>query len=274
MSTAYSVPFDELPQESRRHRRIPVRLPVRLGEGEQEVTLMSEDVSYSGLFVRTDMFLEPGVRVALAIRVPDTGEDLALVGVVAHCIDWDQAASFQQGPGMGLQIYGFERESLEQWNGFVARAMALNDARSLDDAARSVDQVRDLVQPIRRRFPRMTAKFEVHAGSVDELFEMLSKDISAGGTFLLHAQLMPVRTPIALAFVHPTDGSRFEITGEVVRVVESPPRCRGMGVQFRADTEVRAAFTAFIESGLPDVSEAVEFVPLMDADLLMDPNDQ
>jgi Tfp pilus assembly protein PilZ len=264
MSTAYQMPFDELPDESRRHRRIPVRLPIRIGEGDDEVTLMSEDVSYSGVFLRTDMFLNSGDRIAMAVRIPDTGEDLKLVGVVAHCINWEQAATFQQGPGMGIQIYGFDRESLEQWNGFVARAMALNDARSLDDAARSVDEVREMVQPIRRRFPRMTAKFEVHATSVDDLFEMLSKDISAGGTFLLHEQLLPVRTPVSLAFVHPTDGSRFELSGEVVRVVESPPRCRGMGVHFVADTEVRAAFTDFIETGLPEASAAVELIPLLE----------
>lgn len=267
MSTAYQVPFDELPQESRRHRRIPVRLPVRIGDGDAEVVLMTEDVSYSGLFVRTDMLLEQGVRLPLGVRIPDTGEDLRLVAVVAHCIDWDQAATFQQGPGMGLQVYGYDRESLQQWNGFVARAMALNDARSLDDAARSVDEVRDLVQPIRRQFPRVTAKFEVHAGSVDELLEMLSQDISAGGTFLLNAQLLPVGTTIALTFVHPGDSSRFEISGEVVRVVEGPPKQRGMGVRFDATEEIRAAFTAFIESGLPEIpAHGVSLGPLIEAD--------
>lgn len=266
MSTAYQVPFDELPKESRRHRRIPVRLPIRIGEGDAEVTLMTEDVSYSGVFVRTDMFLAPRSRVSLTIRVPDTGEDLKLVGVIAHVIDWEMAADFQQGPGMGLQIYGFDRESLQQWNGFVARAMALNDARSLDDAARSVDEVREMVTPIRRRFPRVTARYEVRANSVDELFEVLTKDISAGGTFLLNEQLLPVRTPVSLAFVHPVDSSRFEIGGHVVRVVESPASQRGMGVHFDAPDDVRDAFVEFIESGLPDISAVVELVPLIESD--------
>ena len=93
---------------------------------------MTEDISYSGLFVRTDETSLRGEVIGLRIKIPDHGQTLSLHAMVAHCISWDHAARWQQGPGWGLQLQGIQGESLKAWNGFVARVIALHDARSLD----------------------------------------------------------------------------------------------------------------------------------------------
>jgi Tfp pilus assembly protein PilZ len=224
-----------------------VRIPLAVGEAGSEMVLMTEDISYSGVFLRTDSVRPRGEVIRLEVDVPDTKETLTMHAMVAHCITWDKAAQYQQGPGWGLQLQGTRGETLKQWNGFVGRAMALHDARTLDDAAAIIKEVRDLVEPIRRQYPRRSVRFEVQVKTVDDLFDMLTKDISSGGAFLLTDQILPEETALTLTFIHPLDGSELDVAAKVVRVVPSPPGHRGLGVLFvRSATSRWMEFESFI----------------------------
>ena len=240
-----------------------------IGEKGRSVQLLTADISYSGIFVRTEVFIDPRQLVRVRLRIPDTGQELRLLEVVVHLIKWDSDHGARKGPGMGLNFYGLSGDVRDKWDGFVSRATALNDAQSLDGPADRFPEVAKLVAPIRRHHPRAVGQFQVRMDTVHELHNVLSRDISAGGSFLHHPDLLPPRTRLQLTFVHPIDGSEFVLEAMIVRVVEAPPEERGMGVEFLDCSEdQREAFLGFIRSGNLEPASIDSFVLEIDESLL------
>jgi uncharacterized protein (TIGR02266 family) len=116
--------------ERRRHRRVPVELPVRLSTIDPELDPrtgrpyfrasreMCANLSRGGLFVRTRDPISPGRRVLIELHFPD-GRPLEAVGRIA----WSKRVLAPTGgaedDGVGVEILGAPPEQLEALETFL-----------------------------------------------------------------------------------------------------------------------------------------------------------
>ena len=252
-------------EDKRRHRRIPVRIPVTVRSGSSPSSeYLTEDVSIAGTFVRTDTPVHLRQLVQLEVVLPTTNEKLRVLAMVAHRLSTAEAQNLGRVPGMGLNLYGLGHAQVQAWEAFVEIVTDEFD-RSHDVSVESL--AKSVLEPIRRNHPRTPAVLRAHMPSVDSMYEMLTRDISEGGTFLNAEELQPVGTRVQVVIVHPEDGSEFSTTGKVVRVVESPVSERGVAIAFDPlNPQQRAAFETFIESGIPMLEDVLDEEILIEAD--------
>jgi len=81
--------------------RCRVELDHATGSGEGE----TEDISPSGLYVRTETLLAVGDETDLRVTLPD-GSIVALYARVAHCLAPSAARALGRHTGMGLELIG------------------------------------------------------------------------------------------------------------------------------------------------------------------------
>ena len=249
-------------QEKRRHRRLAVSLPLTITTATGKIDLTTEDVSFSGLFVRTDDPAPLRRLVKLHLTMPDTKEQMEMLAMVVYTVSAEQSKRFSKPPGMGLNLYGLNAQSRLKWREFVARTIDLHDQARLQD----LTTLPGRIEPIRRRFPRFEAEFVVHVETTQALYDMVTLNISAGGAFLATDEVLAAGTDIKLTIVHPEDGSEFVIKGQVVRHIPAKDGAGGLGVCFEEmDSSARSGFVDFIESGLPVVD--------IESDLILDGDD-
>ncbi len=254
------------PANNRRHRRLPINLPVTLISARRELLLDTEDISFSGIYVRTDTPAPLRQLVKFRFMTPDTHQDLNMLAMCVYTVSVEQAERFNRAPGMALNLYGLDKDTRDVWTAFVARTLEAYDAAALNDLLRHMPVVSGHVEPLRRRFPRVVAEFAVRVHTVKALFEVMTQNLSLGGAFLNTDELLPIGAPVRLVIVHPEDGSEFEIKGRVLRAVETPKDRRGLGVRFDdLEGDSAASFHDFIESGLQVVD--------IDADLFVESDD-
>lgn len=252
-------------KEKRRHRRIPLHLPIRvLGGALPPQEYLTEDVSYAGIFIRTDSPFALRQLLQVEIVLPNTRQHLKILAMVAHRLSAEEAADRGRIPGMGLNLYGLGHAAREAWEDFIAAAEAAHDAAHGGSAA---ELARAVLEPIRRAHPRTLITLRAQIPSVDTMYAMLTRDLSEGGTFLQTDVAPAPGTRVVVVLIHPDDGSEFSMPGTVARVVEEPPSERGVGVAFDALSDPqRAAFRRFIESGLPMLDDILAGEILIETD--------
>jgi hypothetical protein len=106
--------------ELRREGRTAYRLPVTLLRGREEIPLLSEDVSYHGLFLETDDPLPLRHLIRLRLLLPPYDRELVAHGMVVHVVPPGNAEG--KRPGVGVQLYALDRAARAVWGHFVARA--------------------------------------------------------------------------------------------------------------------------------------------------------
>src|SRR5438128_1972452 len=93
------------PARRGRNQRLVSRCRVEVdhasGTGEGE----TEDISPSGLYVRTEALLPVGEEADLRLTLPD-GSVVALYARVAHCLGPTAARALGRHTGMGLELIG------------------------------------------------------------------------------------------------------------------------------------------------------------------------
>lgn len=102
-------------EERRRDRRHPFRVRVVLSAGRHEVVAQTENVSFKGILLRTDLPLSNRQFVRLRITLPPEGDELATAGMVARRF----TAKDGVPPGVGVQLYGLAGEQRDRWNRFI-----------------------------------------------------------------------------------------------------------------------------------------------------------
>lgn len=96
-----------------------------------------------------------------------------------------------------------------------------------------LEQVASRLGMARRLAQRVLARLEVKVEQRVEKLVCQSENVSATGILLKTDRDYPVGTRLALCFDLPSDGSRFECDGEVVRHVdEEREGLRGIGIRF------------------------------------------
>lgn len=225
----------------RREPRFRLQIPVQLRLGRQVFDLVTEDVSFSGMFLRTDTPPPERGLVKIDVPVEGAGQPIPLVAMVVHTIP--PVAGSRRIPGAGLQLYGVGGEVRDRW----ARLILALRQRHEDAASRPVrveiSHVKPPVEPINRRHVRFAAVLAVRAKTLDELVTTYTRDISQGGTFLTTDIPLSAGDDLYLELIHPESGNAFGLQCIVKRRVRD-----GVGVEFAdLDDDRRALFWQFVE---------------------------
>jgi CheY-like chemotaxis protein/Tfp pilus assembly protein PilZ len=96
-----------------REQRIVIRCEVEFERLGRRIQTISEDLSSSGVFVRTEELLAVGAVVELCIRLPD-GQEFRVVSRVAHLLTPAAARSLGRRPGMGFAFLAHENAGRER----------------------------------------------------------------------------------------------------------------------------------------------------------------
>ncbi|HUH03035.1 MAG TPA: PilZ domain-containing protein [Kofleriaceae bacterium] len=225
----------------RREPRFRLQIPVQLRLGKQIIDLVTEDVSFSGMFLRTDQ--PPPQRGLVKVDVPVDGElqPIPLVAMVVHSIS--PSPDSRRIPGAGLQLYGVGGEVRDRWARFILSLRQRHQDAASRPVRVEVSSVTPPVEPINRRHVRFAAVLAVRSKTLDELVTTYTRDISQGGTFLTTDVPLIAGDDLYLELIHPESGNAFGLQCIVKRKVRD-----GVGVEFSdLDEQRRELFWRFVE---------------------------
>lgn len=220
--------------ERRREPRYPYRLPITLTGGGVAQETLTEDVSHRGLFAITDR--PPALRQLIQVKasLPDSTERFHSHAMSVFVIE--RGNSEGRTPGCGLQFYAMAEPIKRVWGGFID----------------SVRRERTRAAQWPRQHVRYRIKLAVRPRSLDELYELYTRDVSRGGMFLLTGRSFELGEELGVDVVHPVSGEVFSLECSVRRLEPGPPA--GIGVQLKdIDESGRAAFLEFVHSAIPEV---------------------
>lgn len=240
--------------EQRRDKRYLYRMPVVLVRGTKEATLLTGDVGYRGLFLRTDD--PPPLRQLLQVKLklPPEEDELTVHAMAVFVVP---AGTVGRAPGVGLQLYAVSGETRQRWDRFVQWV-----ARAHPDALEApVVPVAAAPDAVKRQFPRVHRELSVTAHSIRDLPSLTTEDVSRGGMFLRTGIDLAVGSELRLLVTHPLTGRTFAVDTVVRRRVEHPPERAGIGVEiFGLDEKRREEFAALAGLDEPSSEEDVLYV--------------
>ncbi len=85
--------------DRRMHERIPIAIVVRYQDHEEQVAVLSRDISLGGLFLGTFTPAPPASVLHLRMILPEPHAEISAHAKVVHCL---------QGFGMGVEFAGFD----------------------------------------------------------------------------------------------------------------------------------------------------------------------
>lgn len=241
-------------QRKLRARRLDARLPVALVYQGRRFPCMTENVSISGLFLRAAEAPPDGAEVEIHLTLPQEARALVFQGRVVRL-----TAKEGDQHGVGVHLHELDRESYRDWSRFLA---LLGKSRDQFPGAPRLPpaSLGDATHPPRAR-PQAIVRVEIQLNSVEEMFDVLRRDISVGGLFVRLATPPAPGSPALLTFVHPLNQSRYGFTGKINYTISEPADERGAGIYFDDCTyEQQDEFLRFIEDGLPEISP-LEWAP-------------
>jgi len=269
---AGAIPANEqASRERRRDRRYPYRVKLVLTRNGKELVARTEDVSFTGIFYRTDTPIPERQLVRLRLTLPSEGGDFTVMGMVARNVP----ARAGLPPGVGIQFYALSVADRRRWTAFirfVASAAPEPVAPPAPQAVSAASAAPEPVappapavapgtglalapepstepEPVRRSFPRYAAALQVQLHSVDDLRTFYTRNVSKGGLFL--ATTLPVAegTTLKVSVVHPRTQEQFTLQAVVRRRTTSGDP--GLGLEFAELTEARRdEFMEFVSSEL------------------------
>jgi len=110
----------------RRSHRYAFRLEVLLKGGWKPTPTTTDDVSFHGVFVRTDEERATNQLLKFTVTDPRSGEALELMGIVARCVP-PSAASPERPPGIGISLFGNDRATEAKWVAMIRQVKAWAD---------------------------------------------------------------------------------------------------------------------------------------------------
>lgn len=102
----------------RRDERVEAAIPVVLVRGKTELSLVTTDVSYRGIFVGTAE--APSVRALVKLRVELPAGGFTAHAMVVHVVE--------ERAGMGLQFWALGGEDRKVWEEFVRGVLSAKRA--------------------------------------------------------------------------------------------------------------------------------------------------
>lgn len=117
----------------RREARVDVRVPVVLYRAKKPVALETSDVSFKGLFVRTDD--PPPLRSLVRLKVTLFDGELEAHAMAVHVVAVGGSPDGERAPGVGLQFWGLSGPNRLAWDDFVRGLVQARRAAAKAQAA-------------------------------------------------------------------------------------------------------------------------------------------
>jgi uncharacterized protein (TIGR02266 family) len=223
--------------------------------------MLTEDVSYRGCFLRTDS--PPPLRTLVQVKLvlPPGNVAIKAHGMIVHYVEPLNPAD--RVPGVGVQFYGLDSDTRETWDQFV-RFVEERFPRASDQMPLSLPD--GTPEPIRRRFARHTTVLRVDVRSLDELRDLVVRDVSRGGMFIETDSTVAVGQEVMVNLHHPERSDTLLLDAVVRRIQKQP--APGAGVEFvKMDDERREEVMHFVHGGVV-VDESPRIVDPGDPHLL------
>lgn len=218
-------------------KRFWYRLAVELHWGRHSRRFMTENVSLGGIFLATEE--PPDLRVLLRItmKLPPDDRELTAHGMAVHVVR--AGAGPGATAGVGVQFYAVDGATRARWAEFIKYV-----ERTFAPVPEALPEPPPRAD--RRQHPRTHAELELEVRSVEELKTLYTRDVSAGGMFIVTDLALAVGAPLRIQVVHPRTRARFPVDA-VVRRLQHPSGVKGLGVEFVAMTDARRAeFLRFV----------------------------
>jgi len=104
----------------RRSERYVFQLQVLFKGTYRARPALTDDISFHGVFIRTDESRQPNQLVKFTIVDPDSDEHVDLLGIVARAVAPDRATT-DRPPGIGVSLFGNNRAVEARWVKLVRR---------------------------------------------------------------------------------------------------------------------------------------------------------
>ncbi len=105
---------------SRRSQRYRFKLPILFKGTYRDRPALTEDISFHGVFIRTDEARTPNQLVKFTAVDPTEDQHIDLLGIVARCVRPEEATP-DRPPGIGVSLFGNSRETEARWVSVVRR---------------------------------------------------------------------------------------------------------------------------------------------------------
>ena len=220
--------------DKRREARYPARIIARVLRRNQNIELLTNDVSFRGVFIRTDA--PPALRqlVKMQLVLP---EDVIVGGhaMVVHVVPTPEAKGEGAVPGIGLQFWG-PLANARAWDQFIHKLKVREKAGLA--AAKASDKVR-----------RASERFKLQLDVVFDGKTTMTRDISENGMAIRTDVVMPIGTRAQLGL---RSGDQVMMFDVVVRRAIAEPGFKGLGVELVGlQPAQRESLVRFVRMGAP-----------------------
>lgn len=195
---------------------------VRLTVGDLAVDVLTDNISADGLFLRTDLDVDPLHCVHLDIDLP-FGLQLSVPAVVVR----QRSGSNGQAPGIGVRFYPMTELEAEGWAQFVELVSAMATPNGQEEPV----DLEDHLDPIRRRHPRLFTTLGVRMRMDWRTYHGETRDVSANGLFVLTDASLREGDRLQVEVEHPAGGETFALECVVRRQVRFPTWSAGVGLE-------------------------------------------
>ncbi len=222
----------------RKAPRVQVNLDVTLQTVDGDVSCETRDASYQGVFIARRDPLPLRKLIRFRARLPDSDEQLQMLGLVAHTVSAAEAAERNRAPGMGIQLFSLGRETRRRWHQFI------------DDLYERDPRARQSIESSRRPDIQMRIPDE------EMLHKFRTVDLPKGRVFVRTPEVQPEGTEVNCVITHPDD-EVLSLQATVTNAVEGSVRDRGveLSLQLPDDTE---ELELFLGGEIPEAPQAPE----------------
>lgn len=232
--------------EKRRDIRYPARVVANIVRRNETIELLTNDVSYRGVFIRTDA--PPSLRQLLRVTLtlPNGGAKVSAHGMVVRVVTKAEGGEANRVPGVGLQFWG-PIDQPKAWDQFIYD-LKMREKAGMPNA-RATDKVR-------RSSERFKMALDVALGGET----MTTRDLSETGMAVRTNSSLPVGTRTTLQIRR---GRESIVVDVVVRRRIEEPSFTGLGVEYvDVPPSARQSIVDLVRSSAPE-----------DDAVFIDPND-
>ncbi len=225
-------------RDKRRDVRYPARIVARVVRKNHTLEFLTNDVSFRGVFIRTDA--PPALRqlVRVELLIPSTQIVVSGHAMVVHVTSRPEGVKKgeeEHVPGIGLQFWG-PIDHQREWEAFVNQLKTRE--RSGLAAAKATDKVR-----------RASERFKLALEVSFDGARSMTRDVSETGMAVRTDLAMPIGARAEIQLTAGEEKMTFDV---IVRRTIDEPGFRGLGVEL-VDVEPakREALVRFVRARAP-----------------------